>query len=107
MRIRPNCLTQVLRPVILTPDLRISQKESLLGRIAVQLLFRYAPVLQAAQQRHVREANAGIVRAVLTKRQTPVDVRALNRTELRILVCNAVGSLLKLLFVLRRPPVAK
>src|SRR5579859_4462759 len=59
---------------ILTPDLRVAEKELLRRGEAVQLGIGQGLVRQSAHQRHVGEEDAAIIGGVLAEGQLPLSL---------------------------------
>lgn len=107
MRIGSHTASKRLRALILAPDLRVSQEETLFQSVAVELILVDAVVFKPAQQCHIGEADSGIVGAVFSKRQPSVYIHAFHRAEFRILVDQAIRPALEGFIVLLRPPIAQ
>src|SRR5215472_8436657 len=94
---------------VLAPDLSIRQEEPLLWREAIDRLYRSGA--NDLGQRHVCQFQAAVVGGVLAQRELAIELHftlvVFYGDEARIFVCRAVGPLLKLLVILRRPPVAE
>src|SRR5450755_555140 len=90
---------------ILAPNLGVAQEELLLRRKAVLLPGHMAR--QAVHERGIREADAAIIRGVLSQSKFSVHIYTGHRAEAIVLLRNAPGPRLEGLAVLSRPPVTQ
>ncbi len=68
MRVGTHRVAEIFRPLIGAPDLRKTEKESLLRSEPVKLLLIDRAVFESAEQGHVGKPNAGVIRSILAKR---------------------------------------
>src|SRR6185437_4144551 len=93
--------------LVLAPHLGKAEPETLISRKAFFGLSEFRILLDALAQRHQSDVAAAIVRSVLTQSEPAVEVNALQRRELAVLVGDTAGALLEFLAVRIRPPVAE
>src|SRR5579864_4759273 len=108
VRVSLHLQSDLLRPCIPTPALRMSKEKLLDRRVAILLLIQIDVLsLGIRQERNESQPQAAIVGRILAQRQLAIDFDVIHRAEIAIFFYRAVRFFFKLLSVFRCPPVGK